>query len=120
MILGEQNDFIGDGMVTALAVLRVLRETGKTLSQLTEPFSSMPQILLGVPVDSKPALDSIEGLTKLMDACNQELGEDGRILLRYSGTENLARVMVEGLDAQRIRNQAEELAGIIRDAIGSR
>ncbi len=119
VILGDQNDFIGDGMVTALAVLRVMRETGKTLSELTEPFSSMPQVLLGVPVDSKPALDTIEGLTQLMDACNEELGEDGRILLRYSGTENLARVMVEGLDAGRIRSQAEELAGIIRDAIGS-
>ncbi|MFT4648010.1 MAG: phosphoglucosamine mutase [Glaciecola sp.] len=119
VILGQQNDFIGDGMVTALAVLRVIQETGKTLSQLTAPFESMPQVLLGVPVNRKPALDTIQGLTKLLDACNQELGEDGRILLRYSGTENLARVMVEGLDAQRIRSQAEELAGLIHDAIGS-
>ncbi|MBL4771169.1 MAG: phosphoglucosamine mutase [Planctomycetes bacterium] len=120
VILGQRNDFIGDGMVTALAVLRVVKATGKTLSELTAPFKSMPQILLGVRVDSKPALDTIAGLTQLLDACTEELGDDGRVLLRYSGTENLARVMVEGLDAKRIRTQAEELAHVIREAIGSR
>ncbi len=120
VILGARNDFIGDGMVTALAVLRVMRETGKPLSQLTAPFVTMPQVLLGVPVASKPDLDTIAGLPQLMEACDSELGEDGRILLRYSGTENLARVMVEGLDAQRIKVQAEEIAEVIRDAIGAR
>ncbi len=120
VILGDRNDFIGDGMVCALAVLRVMRETGKTLSELNSPFVTMPQVLLGVPVSSKPELTTIQGLSELMEACNQELGEDGRILLRYSGTENLARVMVEGLDAQRIQVQAEEMAGVIRTAIGAR
>ncbi|MCA9002898.1 MAG: phosphoglucosamine mutase, partial [Planctomycetes bacterium] len=120
VILGPHNDFIGDGMVTALAVLRVLRETKKTLSELTAPFVRMPQVLLGVPVGSKPALDSIENLGELLAAYNEELGQDGRILLRYSGTENLARVMVEGPDVDRIRTQAEDLAEVIRQAIGAR
>ncbi|HPF14194.1 MAG TPA: phosphoglucosamine mutase, partial [Planctomycetota bacterium] len=62
VILGARNEYIGDGMVTALAVLRVLVGSGKSLSQLTAPFESMPQILLNIPVDRKPPMESLEGV----------------------------------------------------------
>ncbi|MEZ5975138.1 MAG: phosphoglucosamine mutase [Planctomycetota bacterium] len=118
VILGARNDFIGDGMVTALAVLRVMRETGQSLGQLTAEFESMPQVLLNVPVASKPDLSSLPGLFDVVREYESVLGEDGRILLRYSGTENLARVMVEGPDAGVIQRQASDLASRIQEAIG--
>ena len=96
VILGARNDFIGDGMVTALAVLEALVGTKKSLGALTAPFESMPQILINVPVSDKPKLESLSGLTAMVSEFEKELGQDGRILLRYSGTEKLARVMVEG------------------------
>ncbi|HRV82515.1 MAG TPA: phosphoglucosamine mutase, partial [Planctomycetota bacterium] len=118
VILGARNEYIGDGMVTALAVLRVLVGSGKSLSQLTAPFESMPQILLNIPVDRKPPMESLEGVQARVREFEQELGEDGRILLRYSGTENLARVMVEGPDQGMIERQAKALADCVAEAIG--
>ena len=118
VILGEANHFIGDGLVTALAVLRERVDSGSSLSELTRAFETMPQILINVPVREKPPLADIAGLDEKVQAYHQELGQDGRILLRYSGTENLARVMVEGPDPQRIQVQAQDLADWIEQAIG--
>ena len=119
VILGEANHFIGDGLVTALAVLRERVDSASSLSELTRAFETMPQILINVPVREKPPLDTIEGLSERVQAFEQELGQDGRILLRYSGTEKLARVMVEGPNPDRIQVQAKELADWIDNAIGA-
>ena len=119
IVLGEQNAFIGDGIVTALAVLRIMCETGRSLSELAAPYRPFPQVLLNVPVSAKPSLTELPSVLGLLTRVEEELGEDGRVLLRYSGTENLARVMVEGPDETTIQLRARELAQAIQSEIGA-
>jgi phosphoglucosamine mutase len=108
----------GDGIVSALQLLAVMRETGQPLSALAACLTKFPQVLVNVPVRRKPPLESIEGLAAREKALRGRLDGAGRILLRYSGTELLARVMVEGQEQAEIEKIAHELAGIIRGAIG--
>ena len=108
----------GDGIVSALQVLAVMRETGKPLSELATCLTKFPQVLVNVPVRAKPPLDTIEGLKPRVQTLEGQMNGAGRILLRYSGTELLARVMVEGREQAEIEGIAQELAGIIRRAIG--
>lgn len=108
----------GDGIVSALQLLTVMRETGQPLSALARCLTKFPQVLENVPVRAKPPLESIPGLTGRLAALEQEMKGAGRVLLRYSGTEPLARVMVEGEEQARIEAIAAELAGLIRRAIG--
>jgi len=108
----------GDGIVSALQLLAVIRETGQPLSALAACLTKFPQVLVNVPVRRKPPLESIEGLAAREKALQGRLDGAGRILLRYSGTELLARVMVEGQEQAEIEKIAHELAGIIRGAIG--
>jgi phosphoglucosamine mutase len=119
IVFGPDHFFIGDGIYTALRVLRVLRESQKTLSELASPYRPFPQVLLNVPVSRQPALSELTRVTQARQRVERELGEDGRVLLRYSGTEPLARVMVEGPDLERIRSQAQELAKLIAAEIGA-
>jgi phosphoglucosamine mutase len=81
-------------------------------------MKKFPQVLLNVTVASKPPLDGLQGLGERVAAFERELGATGRILVRYSGTEPLARVMLEGPDAARIGAMADDLAEIIRRQIG--
>ena len=119
IIFGDENHYIGDGLVTALRVLRVMRATGRELADLAAPYQPLPQVLLNVPVGSKPRLLDLPDLAPRVAAIEGELGEDGRVLLRYSGTENLARVMIEGPDAALIEEWADELAQMIGERIGA-
>jgi phosphoglucosamine mutase len=119
VVLGERNDHIGDGLATGLAVLGVMHETGESLRALAAPYVPFPQILINVPVSSKPSFEAIDGLEDHVLQVERELGDDGRVLLRYSGTENLARVMVEGPDADTIQRHADALADRFRTALGS-
>ena len=119
IVFGPDHHYIGDGIYTALRVLRVMRESGARMSELAAPYRAFPQVLLNVVVRTKPALSTLAGLTRARERVEAELGEDGRVLLRYSGTESLARVMVEGPDLDRIRAQAQELASVIQAEIGA-
>lgn len=119
IVFGPDHHFIGDGIYTALRVLRVLRDAKKPLSELAGAYRAFPQVLLNVNVARKPALGEIPSIARARQQFESELGEDGRILLRYSGTEPLARVMVEGPDAERIREQAQTLADLIAAEIGT-
>jgi phosphoglucosamine mutase len=119
IIFGAENHFIGDGLYTALRVMRVMIETGRSLSELATPYQAFPQVLLNVPVSSKPEFSSLSGVEELVASIEQQLADDGRVLLRYSGTESLARVMVEGPDAAVIQEQAEQVAARIRAEIGA-
>jgi phosphoglucosamine mutase len=105
----------GDGIITALEVLRAMAESGRSLSELTSGFTRCPQVMLNVRVARKPPFDTIAPIKAAAAALEEELAGQGRLLLRYSGTENLARVMIEGQDEATIRRQAEELAQIIKD-----
>ena len=108
----------GDGMITALEVLRVMKETGKSLQALTAGFTRYPQVIINVKVGSKPPLEAIAPIKAKMDQLDDELHGNGRLLLRYSGTENLARVMIEGQDEATIRAQAEAMAQVLRENLG--
>jgi len=110
----------GDGILSALQLLTVMRETGQSFSALAACLTKFPQVLVNVAVREKPALASIPGLAERQAAHETQMGPAGRILLRYSGTENLARVMVEGEDRSHIETIAAELSGIIKQAIGPR
>jgi phosphoglucosamine mutase len=108
----------GDGILSALALLSVVRESGESLASLARCMRKFPQVLVNVPVKSKPPFESVPGVHEKISAFEREMNGDGRVLVRYSGTEALARVMIEGADGERIRAMADELAGVIRSRIG--
>jgi phosphoglucosamine mutase len=108
----------GDGILSALALLSVVRETGEPLAALATCMRKFPQVLVNVPVRRKPALESLTDVAERTADFEKEMNGRGRVLLRYSGTEPLARVMLEGADLARIQVMADELATLIRSAIG--
>jgi phosphoglucosamine mutase len=108
----------GDGILSALALLSVTRETGETLASLATCMRKFPQVLVNVRVARKPPIESIAGLGERVGAFEREMNGGGRVLVRYSGTESLARVMIEGADATRIQAMADELAAVIQTQIG--
>jgi phosphoglucosamine mutase len=109
----------GDGIVSALQLIGVMRESGASLGELAQCLVKFPQVLVNVRVKSKPAVGSIPDLAERVQVLEAEMNGAGRILLRYSGTESLLRVMIEGEEQARIEHMAHELAGIIRRAIGA-
>jgi phosphoglucosamine mutase len=108
----------GDGVLSALAMLSVVRDTGETLASLATCMRKFPQVLVNVIVQSKPPIESIAGLGERVASFDKEMNGAGRVLIRYSGTEPLARVMIEGADQGRIQAMADELAGIIKNQLG--
>jgi phosphoglucosamine mutase len=124
---GEQSGHIifpelslaGDGFITTLALLRAMAEEGQSLQELTEGFRTFPQILVNVEVAKKQPFAEVESIRRIVRHVEAQLGSRGRLLLRYSGTEPLARVMIEGESQTEIENLAQELASVIRKALGS-
>lgn len=119
IVFGPDHFYIGDGIYTALRVLQAMREEDEPLSALAAPYSPFPQVLVNVPVDRKPNLVDVPPVMEAVRRIEEHWGEDGRVLLRYSGTEPLARIMVEGPDEATIRSQAQELAAVIAREIGT-
>lgn len=123
---GEQSGHIifpeislaGDGMLSALEVLRVMAESKRSLSDLTSGFTRYPQITINVRVSRKPPLKELTPVQNAIAAVEQSLNGSGRLLVRYSGTENLARVMIEGKDEASIRQQAESIVTLLKQEIG--
>ena len=109
----------GDGIVSALQLIGVMRESGASLGELARCLVKFPQVLVNVRVKTKPPVNTIPDLADRAQALEAEMNGAGRVLLRYSGTESLLRVMIEGEEQARIEQMAEELAGIIRRAIGA-
>jgi phosphoglucosamine mutase len=108
----------GDGMLSALQLLAILRRRGKPLSELARVMERVPQVLVNVRVARKTPLERLSDVSAAMRRIEASLGDEGRLLVRYSGTENLARVMVEGTDETRIRGYADELASLLKSALG--
>jgi phosphoglucosamine mutase len=119
IVFGEENGHVGDGLFTALRVLDVLVRSGRPLSELAGAFRSYPQVLINVAVERKPPLEQLPTVQALVRRVESELGGDGRVLLRYSGTEPLARVMVEGPDEEDVRARAREIAAAVVRELGS-
>jgi phosphoglucosamine mutase len=108
----------GDGLITALAMLEIVVRSGRPLSELASIMTRVPQEIVNVPVHDTPPLGEIPAVVAAVRSAEDSLGPRSRVLLRYSGTELLARVMVEGEDAQRVQSTAQEIAEAIRVAIG--
>ncbi len=109
----------GDGLLTALQIARLVRESGQPLSRLLAGFRRYPQVLLNVRVARKPDLATVPRVAAAVRAAEETLGADGRLVLRYSGTEPLARVMIEGPEQAEIDALAGTIAGAIRDELGA-
>jgi phosphoglucosamine mutase len=108
----------GDGLLTALRVLEVMRSTGQDLDWLTEDIKTYPQKLVNVRVKERRPLDELDRVTQEIRRTESEFGDAGRVLVRFSGTEPLARVMVEGPALDRVEFNAHAIAAAIRGEIG--
>jgi len=123
---GEQSGHIlfpakattGDGLLTALLVLDVVHRSGKTLGELIADLKNFPQVILNVKVREKKPLDSLPSVVEKISAAEEELRDSGRVVIRYSGTEALARVMIEAESEEAMRRHAEAIAGAIRAELG--
>ena len=107
----------GDGLATGLEVLRIIADTGRDLADLTAGLDVFPQQLLNVRVDERPDLDDVPDVRKVIRAAEDRLGEWGRVVVRYSGTEPLLRIMIEGPDAETVRELASTIAHRARQCL---
>lgn len=117
IILGEYSR-TGDGILTALSVLKIMNESGKKLSELTSGMHRLPQKLVNVEVREKRELSKIPNLKSRLEQANKLLAGSGRIFIRYSGTQNLCRILVEAEDRETVEKIAKDISGHIRKAIG--
>ncbi|MCA9771123.1 MAG: phosphoglucosamine mutase, partial [Myxococcales bacterium] len=108
----------GDGILSALQILAIMRRTGKRLSELASILIKMPQVLKNVPVKHKPPIDSLPESRKLIKEAETALGDFGRVLVRYSGTEHKVRVMIEGERAELIERHANAITEALRKELG--
>jgi phosphoglucosamine mutase len=124
---GEQSGHIllphlattGDGLLTALVVLDLIARTGKSIDELTADLKVFPQVIVNVKVREKRPLDSIPAVAAAIRAAEEELKDTGRVVIRYSGTESLARVMIEAEDEHSMRRHADSIAAAIRTELGA-
>ncbi len=122
---GEQSGHIifsdytttGDGIISSLQLLRIMKEKGEKLSNLKTCMESLPQVLINVKVKEKRDIDTLE-VKKLIRKTEEKLGKKGRVLVRYSGTENLCRVMIEGEQKKEIQKMANDIVHGLRKEIG--
>ncbi|HUI45194.1 MAG TPA: phosphoglucosamine mutase [Nitrospirota bacterium] len=123
---GEQSGHIifldhnttGDGLISSLQILSIMKQTGKNLSTLAGCMKTYPQVLVNVRVKERRDLSSIPEIAQRFAEIEKQINGTGRILLRYSGTEPKVRVMIEGEDQEKIKMLAEGLAGIIKERLG--
>jgi phosphoglucosamine mutase len=108
----------GDGVAAALNVLAVMQRERRPLSELARCFDPVPQALVNVAVKEKRPLEELPAVRKAVAAVEKALGGEGRVLVRFSGTENKARVLVEGPDARKIKAHADAIAEELRKALG--
>lgn len=108
----------GDGLVCALQVLQIMIETDSKLSDLAKIFTRYPQALVSVKVSLKPPLDSLKTVKEAQASVENALGNSGRVLIRYSGTENICRVMVEGPKIKLVHQMANAIAAAVQKEIG--
>jgi phosphoglucosamine mutase len=123
---GEQSGHIifrdyattGDGLLTAVRIFEIVRRTGQGLDDLASGLESYPQLLLNVRVHSRRPLEELAAVNREIRGAEREFGETGRILVRFSGTEPLARIMVEGPAIDRVEHFANRIAEAIRSELG--
>ncbi len=109
----------GDGVLAALQVLGILQREQRPLSELAAVMQTVPQVLINLAVRDKPPIQSLPAVAGIIDEVERELVGQGRVLVRYSGTERKCRVMVEGRDADQVRAHASRIADSVVAAIGA-
>jgi len=117
LILMEHNS-TGDGLITALQLLAVVKRSGRSLAELSCVMTRFPQVLLNVKVRDKSLLDASRAITEAVAGAGARLGDRGRVLLRPSGTELLIRVMVEAENEQTANDEAKSLAMLVEQELG--
>lgn len=118
IIFGAENNYTGDGIYTALKLLEVMVETGLPIHEMTSVMRTYPQILINIPVSRKPPIEELESVLAAVKVAETELGDEGRVVLRYSGTEKKMRVMTEGPDSILVERLARSIADAVRAEIG--
>ena len=108
----------GDGMISALQVLAIMQRSGRSLAELAEVMIALPQVLVNVRVREKRDLGEIAEIRQAIAAIEEKLGETGRVLIRYSGTEPLLRIMLEGQDKYEITEMAHAIGAVIEKHLG--
>jgi len=117
IIVARDGYHAGDGLVTALELLALPSVLEHGTAPLFEGFRRYPQLLLNIEVSAKPELEGLERVQRAVRAVEADLGDDGRVVLRYSGTENLCRVMVEGPEEGVVQRHANSIADAVREAL---
>jgi phosphoglucosamine mutase len=108
----------GDGMLTAIRLIQTMRDEQKKLSELRRIMTVLPQVLLNIDVQHKTEIESVPQLMEAIRAVEAQLGEKGRVLVRYSGTQPLCRVMVEGPDAIETQRYCQQIADVVKATLG--
>ena len=108
----------GDGSLTSLKLIEAMQAADKPLSELSRMMSSYPQVLINVEVHSKPNIESVSEIRDAIKSVESELGDRGRVLVRYSGTQPICRVMVEGPSEGDTRSYCKQISDIITKIIG--
>jgi len=124
---GEQSGHIlfphlattGDGLLTALVVLELIVRSGKDMAELTSDLKVFPQVIVNVKVREKKPLAGIPAVAERIREAEEELRDSGRVVIRYSGTEPLARVMIEAESEEAMRKHADAIADAIREELGA-
>jgi len=111
--------FTGDGLATALSVLRVMAASGRTLADLAAEMTAYPQVLMNLRVKEKVDLSTVPEVAAVLQSVELRLEGSGRLLVRYSGTEPLLRVMLEGQDQGEIRRWGQEIIDAVKQHVGA-
>lgn len=117
-LIFHEHHTTGDGIISALQLLAAVRRAGRPLSDMAKIMTMTPQHMINVDVKQKPPIESLPDLQSAIRAAERELGDRGRVLVRYSGTQSMCRVMVEGPTAELTHRLTESLADVVRRAIG--
>jgi phosphoglucosamine mutase len=117
-IIFLQHHTTGDGILTALQVLSAMKKEGKPLSELAKIMHVFPQSLINVDTKSRPEISTVPEIVSAIKAVEQKLGDKGRVLIRYSGTQNMCRVMVEGPTKEETLEYCKQIADVVRAKLG--
>jgi phosphoglucosamine mutase len=108
----------GDGMLTAIRLIQAMHDENMALSELSQIMEVFPQVLLNIGIQRKPQIESVPEIMDAIRSVEDILGEKGRVLVRYSGTQPLCRVMVEGPDKDETQRYCQQIAGVVKAALG--
>jgi phosphoglucosamine mutase len=113
-----QHHTTGDGIITALQVMAAMMKEQKPLSELAKIMTVFPQKLINIDVKSKPEISTVPEISRAIETVEKELGDKGRVLVRYSGTQNMCRVMVEGPTDEKVEKYCKQVADVVKEKLG--